>query len=536
MLPFTADNFPKEFIEGLAGVYEYSVPVHPITIEEDPETRALNFYNADGKLFYTLAAAVGYDPFAYLKDRMPDLYAGKANAAGCAYWESIFDPARVRIKTSLIESKDVEYWLYAKAKVEAAQEKEEEGGGEMMMVMQENATTNIYFTEIKKVTNGVSMTIKYPSGFTNGLDVFMISELVPEIWNFAVKSLPTTGTNLTWVDTNSWVQTGYPVRMYSAADATTDADGDGYADGREIMVYQTDPNAATSRPVSVAGTVSYSGPETGTIYVIFSAVSNGWSLAKSTARTSPGAYTNNEIGNGQSYWFNAFRDVNGNFARDNWEPWGTYSANSMLITGDTSGINITLQDVPSVWGQISYTGSATGDVYIVAVTSSNSWDMTYQAAIPWVQSVGESGEQYFASFPMNYAIVGIPASTYWIRAFVDEDYNAAFTPGEAVAQYVVNSIPVSNRVTGINITLNLDSDGDGFPDFAEIYLTGSSPTNATDGILLLNEARQKISMHWLAIYGGSILFTNAPGSTADREQIKHLLEDISDRYYTTNSP
>ncbi len=539
LLPFSAEKFPTQFQKGLVGIYDYSVPVYPIRIEEDPNTRALKFYNYDGQLIYTLAAASGYDPYAYLKDRMPGLYANNANIAGRNYWQSIYDPARVQISVNLIAPEDVEHWLHAKAQVEAAaQEEAEEGGGMMLRVMQENATTNIQFTQIKKVTNGVSMTISYPSGFTNGLDVFMCNELVPEIWSFAAKSLATTGTNLTWVDTNAWVQSGNPVRMYAAGDATKDSDGDGYADGREIMVYDTDPNSATSRPVVVSGTVSYGGPETGTIYVTFTTESDTWSLAKSTALGSPGIYTNNEIANNQSYWFNAFRDVNGNFTRDAWEPWGTYSANSTLITGDTSGINITLADVPSVWGTISYSGSATGDIHVIAVTSSNSWDTTYQTVLPWTESESNElgGTTTYLTFPANYSIVGMPKSNYWLRAFVDENFSGTFTPGEAVGEYAPNSIPVSNRVAGVNITLNLDSDGGGFPDFVELYLTGTSATNATDGILLLNEARQQISMHWLAIHGGSILFTNTPGSTADREQIKHLLEDISDKFYTTNSP
>ena len=40
----------------------------------------------------------------------------------------------------------------------------------------------------------------------------MCSELVPEIWSFAKLNLPTTSTNVTWIDTNAWVQSGYPVQ------------------------------------------------------------------------------------------------------------------------------------------------------------------------------------------------------------------------------------------------------------------------------------------------------------------------------------
>ncbi len=536
LLPFHGEKFPKDFTTGLVGIKEYSVSVYPITIVEDAKTRALKFYNFDGKEFFTLDAATEYDPFAYLKESKPGLYTVNANPANRSYWQGIFDPARVQITVSLIAPDDVAHWLYAKAKVEAAQESEEEGGGEMLRVMLENSTTNIYFTQVKNVTNGVSMTIAYPSGFTNGLDVFTCNELAPEIWSFATLALPTTGTNLTWVDTNAWISTGIPVRMYAASDATTDADGDGYPDGREIMVYDTDPNAATSRPVQVSGTISYSGAETGTIYVLFNLESNSWSLAKSLSMSAPGSYTNIHIGNYQSYWFSAFRDVNGNFTRDPWEPWGIYSQNSTLITGDTSGINITLQDVPSVWGQVSYTGSATGDVYVVAVSSSNSWDMTHQTVISWVQSVGETGDQHYVTFPASYVIAGFPASNYWVRAFMDEDANAAFTPGEPVGEYATTAIPVSNRLTGINITLNLDSDGDGLSDFEELYQTGTSPTNTQDGIALLVQTRAEVARHWNMIYTQPLVLTNGIGSAQDLADLRTAIQTIATNFFRPASP
>lgn len=528
LLPFGVEKFPEEFLKGLSGVYEYSVPVYPIRIVEDPMTREVKFYNHDGDLFYTLNPAPGYDPFAYAKERMSSLYSARSSLANRTYWERLLDPARVQITARLIAPDDVERWLFAKAKVLSAQE-ELEDEGRYMMLMQEVTTTNIYFSQMKKVTNGVSMTITHPSSFTNGLDVFMCSDLLAEVWSFATKALPTTGTNVTWVDTNTWVFTGNPVRMYAVADAATDTDGDGYADGREIMVYQTDPNASTSRPVQVSGTVSYSGPESGSIYVVFATESNDWSLAKSISLASPSAYTNTEIGNHQSYWFNAFRDVNGNFVRDAWEPLGSYSTSSTLITGDTSGINITLQDVPSVWGQIQYTGDATGDIYAVAVTDPNSWDMTHQSVTPWVQSEGLTGEVYYASFPVSYSLVGLPASNYWIRAFVDEDDNSVYTPGEPVGQYAVDGTPISNRLTGINITLNLDSDGDGVSDVEELQ-AGGDPAKSSDGSSALAEARQRIVSHWNMIYPTALVFTNAPGTSADLLDLNNALQSLSGKF------
>jgi len=482
VIPFDPKKFPKDFIAALVGAYENTVPVYALTVMEDPKTRETVFFNAEGKEIFALPAASGYDPFAWLKNHWPALYAGAGSWQAIQFWQSIYDPARVQLKTKLILQDDLEPYLYAKAAIAAAAAALEPfGGGESMMLMSENSDTTIVFKTFARVTNGLSMSITYTNGFTNRLDIFTCNDIMPEIWSIAVRELPTAGTNLvTWVDSNSWVGSGLPVRFYAAADATTDADGDGYPDGRELMVYQTDPNDPTSRPVRVSGTVSYSGIETGSIFVVFVTDSNSWSSAKSITLAGPAAYTNDEVGNNESYWIKAFRDANANNLRDSWEPWGIYSTSSTLITGDTAGINITIADVPSIWGTISYTATKTGDLHVIAVTASNSWDTTYQTVIPWV--IGETNEfggPINLTFPVGYSIVGVPSSNYWIRAFIDSDTNGVFTFGESAGQYTSNGIPVSNRVTGIDFTLDQDSDGDQMPDWWE-WQYGFDPANTND--------------------------------------------------------
>ncbi len=481
MLPFDAKDFPESFAKNLVGRYENSVPVFPVTVVEDPKTRETVFYNADGKEIYALPPTPGYDPYAYLKDRWPWLYSGKASWQAVMYWQSIFDPARIQLRTKLIPTEYVEPYLFAQAKIaEAAAWMQSEEGGGMMMLMGGGSDSNIVFTAIFR-TNGVGVSIAYPEAFTNRLDVFTCNDLLPEVWSFAVRELSTAGTNqITWIDTNAWIQSGLPVRLYAAGNADTDTDGDGYPDARELMVYQTDPNDSNSRPVKVSGTVSYSGIETGTIFVVWVTESNSWSTAKSITLPGPGAYTNAEVGNNQSYWIKAFRDANANNGRDTWEPWGLYSTSSTLITGDASGIHITMADVPSIWGTINYTGTKTGDLHVIAVTASNSWDTTYQTVIPWVQGqTNEFGGPVYLTFPVSYSIVGVPTSNYWIRAFIDSDTNSAFTLGESAGQYTSNGIPVSNRVTGINFMLDQDTDGDQMPNWWE-WQYGFNPFSTND--------------------------------------------------------
>jgi hypothetical protein len=347
------------------------------------------------------------------------------------------------------------------------------GGGSVMLNYQGPPVTNICFTAIEWTTNFIRVTIAYPYNgatyptncFTNQLDVFYSSDLLESWWELATTTNVNASTNwIEWTDqsvTASWVV----VRFYATGNADVDSDGDGFSDARERFMYHSDPNNPTSKPVSVSGTISYSGIETGAIHTLAVTSSNSWSLGCATAIPGPGAYTNSEVATLRSYWFKAFRDANTNLVRDAWEPWGLYSSSSTYVTSNLSGMNIALQDVPSIWGTVYYTGNATGDVYVVAVPVSNSFATTYACVIPWEQGyASETGTITYLTFPVDYSIIGLPASNYWIRAFIDEDYNGQFMITDTVGQYAFNSIAISNRVAGLNITLGLDTDGDGLPD------------------------------------------------------------------------
>ena len=282
------------------------------------------------------------------------------------------------------------------------------------------------------------------------------------------------------------------VHSYAAGNADLDSDGDGFADARERFMYHSDPNDPASHPASVSGSVSYNGSETGTIYALATSSSNSWSLGCSVSIPSPRSYTNNEVALLRSYWFKSFLDINNSHSRDDGEPWGLYSSSSTYVTSNLSGVNMTLQDVPSIWGTLTYSGTATGNIYVVAVTASNSFDTTYHCLIPWVQGGWEmTGGETYVTFPVNYSIIGVPASNYWIRAFIDEDYSGEHTYFEVTGQYSSNAIPVSNRVTGANITLAYDADGDGMADGWEMMY--GSPSDVTgdpdgDGLSSLQES------------------------------------------------
>lgn len=454
ILPFDWEHFPPVFNKALSFEYENSVPVYPVTIVEDFSTRETIFLNAKDESIFVLPPPKDYDPSLFLRLQFPTLYSGRYSHEQLVLWQSLYDPARIRIRVRLLPLEYVEPYLYVAERLteEAALSAASRADSGFALLRFGDAESNIVFVTVSRTNGGNRMVIGYPDAFTNRLDVFTCNNLMEYIWTFAVEGLSTSGTNrITWVDTNYWVAAGPPLRFYSAGNADVDSDSDGFSDAAETMVYKTDPGDSNSRPVNVSGTISYAGIETGTIYVLSARSADNWSIAGSASLPGPGAWSNN-IGVNQSFWFRAFRDVNANFLREAWEPWGLYDDDSMLITGNMTGVNITLQDQPSVWGTLSYTGTVNGDIRVIAVTEPNSWDTTHGCTIGWM-SEGISGEVYYVEFPVGYSVTDLPASNYWLRAFVDSNTNGVMDWPELTGQYGDTAIAVSNRRTGVDFSL-----------------------------------------------------------------------------------
>jgi len=346
---------------------------------------------------------------------------------------------------------------------------------------------------VSKTTNGIRLVVFDPP--TNRMDVYSCSDLMGEVWSISARDLPTGGSNiLSWTDLGAG--SGLPVKIYSFSDPTIDLDSDGYPDARESLIFKTDASNPNSRPMRVSGLVGYNGAEqNGTIYVLSVTEESSWSIAKSVALSSPGAYTNDEIGNFSSYWFKSFRDLNTNCIREIWEPFGIYSAYSLYVTSDVSGVNITLNDQPSLWGTVNYAGGVTGNVYILAATSPDSWQSPYENVTVWQQGEDLTGGVTFASFPVGFSLTGLPVTSLYVRAFIDENYDGEYSPSEPAGQYSSSAIPVSNRVVLGAFTLGEDSDADQMPDWWEWEhgLDSQNPSDAAgdpdgDGLSNLQES------------------------------------------------
>jgi biotin operon repressor len=140
-----------------------------------------------------------------------------------------------------------------------------------------------------------------------------------------------------------------------------------------------------------------------------------------------------------------------------------------------------MTEVPSAWGTISYTGGATGDIFIVATTVSNGWDMTYHTIIPWIQGYPTiTGEPSVVTFPVAYLLTGMTAGTYTLKAFIDNDGSGNHTFGDVGGVLASSPVALTGRTIGLNITLtDTDTDSDGMPDWWEVK-QGLNPVSADD--------------------------------------------------------
>jgi hypothetical protein len=244
VLPFDWKDFPTDFVENLTWEYENSVPVSPITILEDPATRETVFLNGNGKEIYSLPPANDYDPHAFLKWMYPDVYSGSYPRETVAYFESLYDPARVWIETKLIPTESVELYLYTAARIrEEAQKDDEGGGGDGMLLRFGEDYTNYLWVGIQGPAQGltsIEIAVNIPDGFTNRVEIFTCTNLLDSWWTLAATNISTEGTNVVYW-TYDLSGDASPV-FFAAGNADIDSDGDGLTDAREKFLYHTDPN------------------------------------------------------------------------------------------------------------------------------------------------------------------------------------------------------------------------------------------------------------------------------------------------------
>ena len=246
MVVFDPKAFPDSFTSGLIGEQIHDSPVYTITLAEDPNTHETVIANADGKEIAAINPESGYNPWWLLEMKYPGLYSGLYSEDEIKRLQDEYDPSHIQVTLTLLPADYVD--AYSKALAEEQTQLIEEqavlalkspkskfGGG--MMMYQGSGLTN-FFMDIVQVTNGMKVTLAYPSDYTNRVDFFTCSDLKGFWWDLAVSATNvSTSTNfIEWVDVNSSAQT---VRFYAAGNADWDTDGDGLKDAREKFLYHT---------------------------------------------------------------------------------------------------------------------------------------------------------------------------------------------------------------------------------------------------------------------------------------------------------
>jgi len=148
-----------------------------------------------------------------------------------------------------------------------------------------------------------------------------------------------------------------------------------------------------------------------------------------------------------------------------WDTDGDTISDKIEIEEGTDPRNPISYPVASISGMIIYSGGITGQVRILAATSSNSWSSSY------FTSLSGSG---------SYSITNVlKYSSYWVRTFIDANGNGTKDETESGCSYTNNSIYLTNAVSGVNISFaDTDTDSDGLWDWVE---TGTSNfVNAAD--------------------------------------------------------
>lgn len=231
----------------------------------------------------------------------------------------------------------------------------------------------------------------------------------------------------------------------------------------------------------------------------------------------PGTYAFTNMPLGVSLDITVYQDWNNNNSQDTWEPVGVYSNNPLVLSADTNGIDITLQDSSTDttgdglrdFEEVFWYGTdlnlvdTDGDTFpdydeifvwnTVPIDSASfpaelSGAITYQGQLVTngnvIVRVLEAGttnvvRQTTLSQPDPYTIVGVPTLfSYDIIAFQDLAGDGEPTRWEPYGLYTNSPLLVTTNLTGIDIILtDPDTDHDGLTDYQEGFVYGTDPDN-----------------------------------------------------------
>jgi hypothetical protein len=161
-------------------------------------------------------------------------------------------------------------------------------------------------------------------------------------------------------------------------------------------------------------------------------------------------------------------------------------------------------------GQITYAGTQAGTVHLQVETAQG----------PRLHTFPLTGASTDFTVPDL-----ISSDDYSVTAFLDTTGDGQWHPWEPIGQYPANPIiNLTNNLSGIDITLTedqqIDTDGDGMSDYAEVYVHGSDPyaynTTPENGAVLTRQV-------WYGIPGTAVSeLTGDPRYPFDPDQEHQL--------------
>jgi hypothetical protein len=251
MMVFDPAAFPETFTSGLIGETIHESPVYTIILIEDPATREIVIANVDGKEIAAVKPSADYNPWWYLEQQNPGIYSGVYSENEIRGMQDEYDPSHIQITLTLLPADFVKTYSKAVAE-EQVKLAEEQAAAELknpklkngaMMRYQSTGMTNLEIVAIAMVTNGMKLTLAYPTEFTNHVDFFTCPELIAGWWDLAVNATNVSSTTnfIEWVDVDA---STHSLRFYNAGNADKDSDGDGLSDAREMLMYHT--NSSTN--------------------------------------------------------------------------------------------------------------------------------------------------------------------------------------------------------------------------------------------------------------------------------------------------
>jgi len=344
-------DFSKDFVEGLVAVERDGITCWPIWVVEDPQAKPRRrlFINAEEKIIGALEVPKDYDNAWYVKERYPQLYDGVSTPAESAFvakMEAIYDGKRLIMAYELIDESDL-FLLVSQRSMESASLLDGEGVGGMMMMS--GGVDDLRFVDIAPYgTEGaMSVTIAYPETFTDRISIIACEDLVAQDWSLLTTVEPDPEENtVMYVDQNTG---SYSSRFYHAFNADYDGDGDGISDGQEQFLDGTDPDDPDDPP-NVKGTVTYSsfsGGQSGSIWVVAVTSAGSWSTEYSDVLDEPGPYHIVNLPS-DNYYIKAFRDADNDGSPDldeaPYEAYGSFTGSPVAVSGQVTGVDLALED------------------------------------------------------------------------------------------------------------------------------------------------------------------------------------------------